>query len=153
MGAYKSQLRKQFLTEAFLITFVSIILAYVLSFLLLEQFNLLADKTMKFESLLSAQFVFDHGWRLDHSRFLAGSYPAFFLSKFRPVEVLKGKLNLGLKGGGLRSTLVVLQFCVSIIMIIGTAIVYQQLSYIQNKKAWVLERSCTAYTQSLDDGR
>ncbi|MEP1032839.1 ABC transporter permease [Ekhidna sp.] len=134
MGAYKSQLRKQFLTEAFLITFISILLAYGLSFLLLEQFNTLADKVMIFNSLLSFDFILIMLGVLITVGFLAGSYPAFFLSKFRPVEVLKGKLNLGLKGGGLRSTLVVLQFCVSIIMIIGTAIVYQQLSYIQNKK-------------------
>lgn len=134
MGAYKSQLRKQFLTEAFLITFISILIAYGLSFLLLGQFNTLADKVMNFNSLLSFNFILIMIGVLITVGFLAGSYPAFFLSKFRPVEVLKGKLNLGLKGGGLRSTLVVLQFCVSIIMIIGTAIVYQQLSYIQNKK-------------------
>ncbi len=134
MGAYKSQLRKQFLTEAFLITFISIVIAYTLSFILLDQFNLLADKEMRFESLLSPEFIAIMIGVLIVVGFLAGSYPAFFLSRFRPVEVLKGKLNLGLKGGGLRSTLVVLQFCVSIIMIIGTAIVYQQLSYIQNKK-------------------
>ncbi|MEQ8629195.1 ABC transporter permease [Ekhidna sp.] len=134
MGAYKSQLRKQFLAEAFLITFISILIAYGLSFLLLGQFNELADKAMNFNGLLSPAFLIIMLGVLIVVGFLAGSYPAFFLSKFRPVEVLKGKLNLGLKGGGLRSTLVVLQFCVSIIMIIGTAIVYQQLSYIQNKK-------------------
>ena len=134
MGAYKSQLRKQFLTEAFLITLISILIAYSLAFVLLDQFNQLADKVMAFNSLLSPQFILIMIGVLIVVGFLAGSYPAFFLSKFRPVEVLKGKLNLGLKGGGLRSTLVVLQFCVSIIMIIGTAIVYQQLSYIQNKK-------------------
>ncbi len=134
MGAYKSQLRKQFLTEAFLITLISILIAYGLSFLLLDQFNTLADKSMEFNNLLSFTFILIMIGVLIVVGFLAGSYPAFFLSKFRPVEVLKGKLNLGLKGGGLRSTLVVLQFCVSIIMIIGTAIVYQQLSYIQNKK-------------------
>lgn len=134
MGAYKSQLRKQFLTEAFLITLISILIAYTLSILLLGQFNTLADKAMSLDSLFSLSFVGIMFLVLITVGFLAGSYPAFFLSKFRPVEVLKGKLNLGLKGGGLRSTLVVIQFCVSIIMIIGTAIVYQQLSYIQNKK-------------------
>ena len=134
MGAYKGQLRKQFLTEAFLITLISIILAYGFSFLLLSRFNGLADKEMIFGDLLSYSFILVMMGVLIVVGFLAGSYPAFFLSRFRPVEVLKGKLNLGLKGGGLRSTLVVIQFCVSIIMIIGTAIVYQQLSYIQNKK-------------------
>lgn len=134
LGAYKSQLRKQFLTEAFLITLISILFAYTLSFLLLGQFNVLADKSMEISSLLTIKFVLIMVGVLVSVGLLAGSYPAFFLSRFRPVEVLKGKLNLGLKGGGLRSTLVVIQFAVSIIMIIGTSIVYQQLSYIQNKK-------------------
>ncbi|MEM7297740.1 MAG: ABC transporter permease [Bacteroidota bacterium] len=134
MGAHKSQLRKQFLTEAFLITLISIAIAYGLSFLTLNGFNALANKELIFGDLFAAEFIFIMIGVLISVGFLAGSYPAFFLSKFRPVEVLKGKLNLGLKSGGLRSTLVVLQFCVSIIMIIGTAIVYQQLSYIQNKK-------------------
>ncbi|MEM8937826.1 MAG: ABC transporter permease [Bacteroidota bacterium] len=134
MGAYKSQLRKQFLSEAFLITFISILIAYLLSFLLLNQFNELSNKELLFSDLLSTQFILVIMAVLIIVGFLAGSYPAFFLSKFKPVEVLKGKLNLGFNGGGLRSTLVVLQFCVGIIMIIGTAIIYQQLSYIQNKK-------------------
>ena len=134
MGAYKSHLRGQFLTEAFIITLISIVIAYLLCFLLLGQFNVLSDKELVFGNLLSPTFIFIMAGVLVIVGFLAGSYPAFFLSRFKPVEVLKGKLNLGLKGGGLRSTLVVLQFCVSIIMIIGTAIVYEQLSFIQNKK-------------------
>ena len=134
MGAYKSHLRGQFLLEAFIITLISIVIGYIACFLVLDQFNGLANKSLKFSSLLSPTFVLIMIIVLSVVGFLAGSYPAFFLARFRPVEVLKGKVNLGLKGGGLRSTLVVLQFCVSIIMIIGTAIVYQQLSYIQNKK-------------------
>lgn len=134
LGAYKSQLRKQFLTEAFLITIVSILIAYGLSFALLGQFNSLADKEMTITALFSTKFLLIMLLILITVGLVAGSYPAFFLAKFRPVEVLKGKLNIGLKGGSLRSTLVVVQFCVSIIMIIGTIIVYDQLSFIQNKK-------------------
>jgi putative ABC transport system permease protein len=64
---------------------------------------------------------------------LAGSYPAFFLSSFRPTEVLKGKLQANTKGGGLRSTLVVVQFSVSMFLIVGTLVIYNQLHYIQNR--------------------
>ncbi len=134
MGAYKGQLVNQFLSEAFLITLISIAIAYSLSFLVLPFFNQLADKTIDPQSLFSPNFIAIMIGILFVVGFLAGSYPAFYLSRFRPIETLKGKLNLGLKGGGLRSVLVVLQFSVSIIMIIGTAIVFDQLSYIQNKK-------------------
>ncbi|MEM9341281.1 MAG: ABC transporter permease, partial [Bacteroidota bacterium] len=134
MGAQRPQLINQFLSEAFVITIISIILAYGLSFLTLPLFNQLADKAIDPNQLFSVTFIGLVFLVLLVVGLLAGSYPAFYLSRFRPIETLKGKLNLGLKGGGLRSVLVVLQFSVSIIMLIGTSIVFQQLSYIQNKK-------------------
>ena len=134
MGAYRSHLIYQFLFEAILICIVSFLIALGLSAIALPGFEELAKKTFFLADLFSPVFVGALAGTILLVGIMAGSYPAFYLSKFRPVEVLKGKLTLGMKSGGLRSVLVVLQFTVSIIMIVGTAIVFDQLSFIQNKK-------------------
>ena len=134
LGAYKQHLIFQFLSEAFLITLVSIMIAYAATFLLLPDFNSLAEKSIDIRSLFSPLFLGIGAGVLVVVGFLAGSYPAFYLSSFRPVEVLKGKLNLGMKSGRIRGMLVILQFTVSIVMMVGTVIVYHQLNFIQNKK-------------------
>ncbi len=167
MGAYRSQLVNQFLAEALMICLVAFALAIGLAAASLPYFENLSDKTLEYSSLFSGTFLGTLLAVIIVVGFLAGSYPAFYLSKFRPVEVLKGKLNLGMKSGGIRSTLVVLQFSVSIIMIVGTAIIFDQLSYIQNKKlgfnkdqvimvhdAWLMGDKIDAYkTEALRDTR
>lgn len=162
LGAYRQHLIQQFMSEAFTITFISILLAFGLTYALLPSFNTLSDKAIQTSTLFSPFFYAIMFGVLLTVGFLAGSYPAFYLSKFRPVDVLKGKLNLGLKSGGIRSTLVVIQFSISIIMMIGTAIVFDQLSYIQNKKlgydkeqifmiedAWLLENNLDAFKNEV----
>ncbi len=134
MGAYKGNLVNQFLSEAFIISFISTAIAIGLAFLTLPMFNDLAKKSISYSELYAPSFLLAALVIAIVVGLMAGSYPAFYLSNFRPIAVLKGKLNLGTKSGGIRSTLVVVQFTVSIIMIIGTAIVFDQLSYIQNKK-------------------
>jgi putative ABC transport system permease protein len=134
MGAYRNHLIGQFMSEAFIITLTSIVLAFFLSYLLLGQFNELTGKAIVAHKIFSIEFLAIALLIMVVVGFLAGSYPSIYLSGFKPVDVLKGKLNLGMKSGGLRSFLVVLQFTVSIIMIIGTTFVYKQLNFIQNKK-------------------
>jgi putative ABC transport system permease protein len=167
MGAYKQHLVYQFLSEAFLIALVSIVIAFLASYIALPFFNDLADKSIATASLFSPIFFGLMGFILVTVGLMAGSYPAFYLSRFKPVDVLKGKLNLGLKSGGIRSTLVVIQFSVSILMMIGTAIVFSQLDYVQNKKlgydkdqiimiedAWLLGDKLNAFkTEVLRDTR
>ncbi len=163
MGAYRSHLIKQFLAEAILICLIAFGIAVGLSAAVLPLFEELADKTMNMAQLFSPAFLGTMMLVMVVVGMLAGSYPALYLSRFKPVEVLKGKLNLGMKSGGIRSVLVVLQFSISIIMIVGTAIVFDQLSYIQNKKlgydkdqvimlhdAWLLDDNIQAFkTEAL----
>ena len=165
MGAYKSHLIKQFLSEAIMICLVSFLIALALSAIALPAFEELSNKTLYLADLFSPFFVVTMSGIMLLVGLLAGSYPAFYLSAFKPVDVLKGKLTLGMKSGGIRSILVVLQFTVSIIMIVGTAIVFDQLAFIQNKKlgfnkdqvimiddAWLLGDKISAYkTEALRD--
>lgn len=133
LGSYKSHLVKQFLTESVLLSGVAFIISVGLVAVCLPFFNQLADKSLSlplndpfFYLILLGGAIF--------IGFLAGIYPAFFLSSFKPVNVLKGKLSLGSKSGLIRSGLVVFQFFISIILLIGTATVYRQLDFIKNKK-------------------
>ena len=133
LGTEKRQLITQFLFESTLMVVLSLLIAIVAVWLVLPLFNDVAAKQMTPASLFSPYIVpllialpFVVG-------LLAGSYPAFFLSAFRPIEVLKGRLKLGTKSGSLRSVLVVIQFFTSIVLIIGTIVVYRQLHYIQTR--------------------
>jgi putative ABC transport system permease protein len=133
LGTKRKELVTQFLFESTLMVVLSLLIAISVVYLVLPLFNDVANKQMTIASLFSPYILpllialpFTVG-------LMAGSYPAFFLSAFRPIEVLKGKLNLGSKSGGLRNVLVVFQFATSIILIIGTIVVYRQLNYIQNK--------------------
>ncbi|MEO6731409.1 MAG: ABC transporter permease [Ferruginibacter sp.] len=134
LGSLKSELVRRFLVESVLITGIALLLAIGLVYLALPFFNNLAGTT------LSLQWI-QNPWLLPallafglFVGVLAGSYPAFFLSSFKPIAVLKGKFTSGKKSIGLRSGLVVFQFFISITLMVSTAVVYRQLAYIQNKK-------------------
>ena len=133
LGSTRKYLVAQFLTESMLTTLVSTIIALALAGLLMPLFNQMAVKHLAFTAhsiiwLIPSLLVI-----IVVVGFLAGSYPAFFLSAFQPIEVLKGKLSTGFKGSFLRSFLVVFQFSISIFLIIGTLVIYNQLKYIHNK--------------------
>ncbi|MGM9507391.1 ABC transporter permease [Larkinella sp. GY13] len=134
MGSQKKELVWQFLLESILLSFIALVLASIFAFAALPLFNSLSGKNLSLQldavpTLLPGILLF--GLLVG---VLAGSYPAFFLASFKPVAVLKGRFTSGKKSIGLRSGLVVVQFFISITLMIGTTIVYQQLSYIQNKK-------------------
>lgn len=133
LGSPRKYLMAQFLTESVIVTMAGAILAVCLAWELLPLFNALSGKELTVSYHLLGQllpvllvFVLIIGC-------LAGSYPAFFLSSFQPIDVLKGKLSTGFKSGRLRSFLVVFQFAISLFLITSTLVVYQQIKYIQSR--------------------
>lgn len=133
LGSLRNNLVQQFLTESLIISFFSLIIALTVTILLLPYFNTLAGKNISFTVLFQPWMIVTVILLMLVVGLLAGSYPALFLSAFQPIEVLKGKLAKGFKGSILRNVLVVLQFWISIILIVGTIVIYNQLSYIKNK--------------------
>ncbi|WP_339792395.1 MAG: ABC transporter permease [Imperialibacter sp.] len=134
MGAYRHNLITQFLLESLIITAISFVVAIGLLAVALPYFNELTGKVFSLSILTTPTLAVSLVAILIVVGLLAGSYPAFFLSAFQPASVLKGKLNIGMKSGSLRSVLVVLQFSISIFLVVGTLIVFDQLDYIQKKK-------------------
>lgn len=133
LGSSRGNLIAQFLAESILVTLAASIIAVLVAWALLPMFNQVSGKdimltwhTMVWLLPVMLIIILVVG-------VLAGSYPAFFLSAFQPIQVLKGKLATGFKGSFLRSFLVVFQFTISIFLIIGTLVIYNQLNYIRNK--------------------
>jgi putative ABC transport system permease protein len=133
LGTERRFLIFQFLTESTLMVIFSLLLAIFISYLLLPLFNSLANKTLALGDLFSKYTLPLFLTLPVVVGLLAGSYPAFFLSSFKPVEVLKGKLKTGSRTVNLRSVLVIFQFACSIILMVGTLVIYKQLYYIQTK--------------------
>jgi putative ABC transport system permease protein len=133
LGSARASLIGQFLTESFLTTLLATVLALGLTILLLPFFNTLAGKSLAFDGRTLAWFLPSSLLIVVGVGFLAGAWPAFFLSAFRPVDVLKGQPVKGARASFFRNCLVVFQFSVSLFLIVGTLVVYRQLHYIQNK--------------------
>ncbi|HEY9005790.1 MAG TPA: ABC transporter permease [Ohtaekwangia sp.] len=133
VGSMRSNIINQFLTESLLYSFFSFVLGMFIAWLLLPYFNMLASKHLEFPwgewwfvpLMFAASIVIG---------LIAGIYPSFYLSSFKPIAVLKGNLSRGSKNATTRSALVVFQFTTSIALIIATVIIYRQVEYILNKK-------------------
>ncbi|MDZ7304890.1 MAG: ABC transporter permease [candidate division KSB1 bacterium] len=134
LGASRGQLLRQFLSESTILSVIAVLFAVGLLELFLPLFNRLAERQIAVDftsnSFLLAGLI---GMGLLVG-ILAGSYPAFFLSSFRPIVALRGKPQQGTRGAWLRSGLVFLQFAISIVLIIGTFVVERQLHYVRNKR-------------------
>jgi len=134
VGAHKMQLIYQFLGESMIYSFMALIAGLILVEISLPTFNQLLDKNLTLSLF--------HHWRpiilllglVLLVGAIAGSYPAFYLSAFQPVKVLKGGLTKGSGKSAVRNVLVIVQFAISIFLIITSALVYNQLNYVSNKK-------------------
>ncbi len=133
MGANKKQLVSQFLTESFILAVISFVLALLIIEIILPNYNTFANKSLslltlgKTENLLLLLII------IIGTGIIAGLYPAVYLSSFKPIAVLKGKMNGKTSNFNFRQILVILQFGISISLIIGTLTAYLQINYFQNK--------------------
>jgi len=134
LGVRPKQLINQFLSEAILVSLFSLVLSLVLLVFMLPLFNDLSGKTFTLGQMMGWRSVVLLPLLALGIGLLAGSYPAAVLSRFRPIEVLKGKLTATRHGIALRNGLVVFQFMISVILIISTIIVFNQLQFIRNKE-------------------
>jgi putative ABC transport system permease protein len=132
-GSTRRMLVVQFLSESFMLSFIALIVAIIFIKLTLPYFNNLLGANLTL-GLFSSWFTIPILILFSlFVGFLAGSYPALFLSSFNPYEVLKGSVKNSMQNGRLRRVLVVFQFAVSILLIIGTLIMYRQIKYMLNK--------------------
>lgn len=132
LGAARFRLISQFAGEALLLTFFAIVTAVVLTVLLLPAFNWLSGKQLLLP-ILQPVFWLSLLCLLIITSLVAGSYPALFLSSMRPVQVLKSKMKFSRGSAFFRKGLVVFQFTLSIILIVGMIVIYRQVNYIQTK--------------------
>jgi len=133
LGSLRGQMIGQFIAESILYSLVAVVLALIACYYLLPSFNLLSGKELGMEVFQTPRFVAGIVGLVLFVGVVAGSYPAFYLTSFSAVEVLKGKIRAGAKSKGIRSFLVVFQFGLSIFLIIFTVVVFQQIQFMQKK--------------------
>jgi ABC-type antimicrobial peptide transport system permease subunit len=150
IGSLRTQLIGQFISESLAVSFLSLMLALFLVLISLPFFNGLADKHMSLPWgnvlfwVLLLTFTFVVG-------LIAGSYPAFYLSAFKPIKVLKGTFGVGRMAAIPRRVLVVVQFTVSVTLIIGTIIVFQQIKYAKDRPVGYNREGLIAIDMNTDD--
>ncbi len=132
LGSSKIELISQFLAESGLITFVSLAIAVIVAAIMMPFFNELSGKAVSIPYMSLSFWLILLASTIVLGLF-SGMYPAFFMSRFIPVNVLKGGGETGTGGRGIRGLLVVFQFAISVFLIVGTLVVFQQLDFIQSK--------------------
>ncbi len=150
VGSLRPQLIKQFLTESIVVAFLSLVIALLLVLALIPFFNGLSDKEIHLPGANIYFWLFILAFTL-FTGIVSGSYPAFYLSGFEPIKVLKGTFRVGRFAALPRKVLVVVQFSISIALIIGTIIVYRQIQYAKDRPVgYTREGLITIYMNTPD---
>jgi len=162
IGAVRSRLVSQFLAESLLYAFCATLLALLIINLAIIPFNTLAGKHISLSALGNPFAVAGLVLFAIFVGILAGSYPALYLTTFKPSDVLKGRIRAGFRNSGLRNGLVTFQFVISIVLMLGSVVVYHQLTYMQQKNMgfdkenvvdlmhiWSLGKNAGAFKQAL----
>jgi putative ABC transport system permease protein len=152
VGSNRKQLIRQFLSESLFISVLAFLFALAIVALALPYFNRLTEKDMSLQ-ITSLWFWFIMIAFTLLTGLLAGSYPAFYLSSFNPVSVLKGKLKIGRSDALPRKILVVVQFASSVILMIGTVIIYQEIQHGKNRPIGFDNRGLISVDWSDDIGK
>jgi len=134
LGGTRSELAIQFIQESGLTTLLSLIVALVLVIIFLPSFNTLANKSFSVLDLFQPKILLIVSLTVVFVTIVGGSYPAFFLSAFKPAEVLKGKLTKGSGADLFRTSLVTLQFSVAMVLVIATVVILKQMNLLQESK-------------------
>ncbi len=133
LGSDRCLLIFQFLMESLVLTLIAAMVSIVLVNLILPSFNQISGKSLNFLSILEPDFLLSLFGIVLFLGVVGGSYPAFYLSRFNPVSVLKGEVTTAYKKFSFRKILIVIQFSISLIMIISTWVVYSQIEFLKNK--------------------
>jgi putative ABC transport system permease protein len=133
MGSTKLSIIAQFMSESLALSFVALFISYTLLMVLLPSFNELASKSLSYQEILKPKLILSSLVLMLVLSLFSGAYPAFFISSFVPSQVLKGKIAKGFKSGWFRNSLVVFQFSITIILLVGTVVIYRQLDFIRHK--------------------
>lgn len=133
VGAVRGNLITQFFGESIILAFLGMGIAMIMVALLLPASNDLTGKDIQFSIFYNFQFIIGLVSITLFTGVIAGFYPALFLSSFRPVKILKGSLKVGAKNSVFRKVLVVFQFSLSVFLIVGTIVIYNQLTFMQSK--------------------
>jgi len=152
VGAYRRQLARQLMGESFLFTLIALVFSLISVIVILPAFNSLIGKELSLFTFLNLKLILGIIGITFFVGLISGSYPALFISSFQPVRILKGHFKISSRGSRLfRNALVVVQFALSIIMIVSTITLYNQLHYIRSKKlGYEKNHILTFYTRGIN---